>query len=63
MLTDFQNSFTDRFSSKYATKVSLTVPSHHTLNLLLQYLVKDQRRKTSENLKHASLSTINNKVV
>jgi len=27
MLTDFQNSFTDRFTGKYATK-SLTVPSH-----------------------------------
>ena len=26
MLTDFQRSFTDRFSSKYATKSSFTIP-------------------------------------
>jgi len=28
MLTDFQNLFTDRFSSQYATKASLTIPPH-----------------------------------
>ena len=28
MLTDFQNSFTDRFASKFATKSSLTIPPH-----------------------------------
>jgi len=28
MLTDFQNFFTDRFSSKYATKSSFTIPPH-----------------------------------
>jgi len=28
MLTDFQNSFTDRFSSKFATKCLLTILSH-----------------------------------
>ena len=28
MLTDFQNSFTDRLISKFATKSSLTIPTH-----------------------------------
>ena len=28
MLTAFQNSFTDRFASKFATKSSLTIPPH-----------------------------------
>ena len=28
MLTDFQIFFTDRFTSKYATKSSLTIPPH-----------------------------------
>jgi len=28
MLTDFQSSFTDRFTSKCATKSSLTISSH-----------------------------------
>jgi len=28
MLTDFQNSFTDRFISKYAIKMLLTIPPH-----------------------------------
>jgi len=28
MLTDFQNSFTDRFTSKFATKSLLTIPPH-----------------------------------
>jgi len=28
MLTDFQIIFTDRFTSKYATKSSLTIPPH-----------------------------------
>ena len=30
MLTDFQNFFTDRFASKYATKPLLTIPPHLT---------------------------------
>jgi len=51
MLSDFLIFFTDRYASKYATKPSL------------HYLVKHQHRKTSENLKHASLSMINHKVV
>jgi len=37
--------------------------SHHTLNVLLHYIVKHQYWKTRENLKHASLSTTNHKVV
>jgi len=28
MLTDFQNSFTDRFNSKFATKPLLIIPLH-----------------------------------
>jgi len=28
MLTDFQNFFSDRFVSKYATKSTLTIPPH-----------------------------------
>jgi len=28
MLTDFKNSFTDRFTSKFAVKLSLTIPPH-----------------------------------
>jgi len=59
----------DRFS-----KISLIVSlvsmqqnghklSHHTLNMLLHYLVKCQYRKTSEYLKHVSLSTTNHKVL
>jgi len=28
MLTDFQNSFTGRFTSKFATKCSLTITQH-----------------------------------
>jgi len=28
MLTYFQNFFTDRFLSKYATRASLTIPPH-----------------------------------
>jgi len=28
MSTDFQNAFTDRFTSKFATKSSLTIPAH-----------------------------------
>jgi len=27
-LTDFQNSFSERFNSKYATKSPLTIPPH-----------------------------------
>jgi len=61
MLTDFHILFTSRFTDKYATKSLLTI--HHTLNVSLHYLVKHQYRKTSENLKHPSLSTTKHKVV
>jgi len=27
-MTDFQNSFTDRYASKYESKPSLTIPPH-----------------------------------
>jgi len=39
MLTNFQNSFTYVFSSKLATK--LCHISHHTLDVSLHYLAKD----------------------
>jgi len=39
MLTDFQNSFTGRFSGKSATKNRIQI-SHHTLIMSLHYLVK-----------------------
>jgi len=38
MLTDFQNSFTKRLVNNFAIK--LLSSTHHTLDLLLQYLVK-----------------------
>ena len=57
MLTNFQNFFTDRYNSKYATKWSLII-AHHILNVSLH-----QYRKTSEHLKHASLSRTNHEVV
>ena len=64
MMTDFQNLFTNRFTSEYATKVSLIIPPQYcTLNVSLHYLVKHQYRKTIENLTHASLSTTDHKVV
>jgi len=43
MLIDFQNSFIDRFITKFATKPSLTIPP--TLNVSLHYLVKYQCSK------------------
>jgi len=42
MLTDFQNSFTDRFSGEFATNGYVF---HHTLNMSLDYLVKYQCSK------------------
>jgi len=42
MLTNFQNSFTDRFMRKFATKCWL---SHHILPVLLHYLIKYQCSK------------------
>jgi len=61
MLTDFQKNFTGIFTSKYATKQSLNVPSHlkHVAARPCKTLVSEN----SENLKHASLSTTNHKVV
>jgi len=59
MLTDFQIFFTGRFNSKYATKSSLTIPSH--LNGVAELPCETSVSENSENLMHASLSTTNHK--
>jgi len=63
MLTDFQNFFTDRFTSKYATKSSLglTIPPHlkHVAELPCETSISEN----SENLMHAALSITNHKVM
>jgi len=46
MLADFQIFFTVRFTSKYATKSSLTIPPH--LKGVLNYLVKHPYRKIAK---------------
>ena len=61
MLADYQNSFTDRFTSKYATKSSLTNPPH--LTCVPELPCETSVSENSENLMHASLSTTNHKVV
>jgi len=61
MLTDFPNFFTDRFTSKYATKSSLTIPLH--LTRVAELPCDTSVSENSENLMHASLSTTNHKVV
>jgi len=52
MLTDFQNSFSGRFISKFATKSSLSILPH-IKHVAMFHLVKHEYRKTSENMKHA----------
>jgi len=61
MLTDFQNFFNDRFTSKYATKSSLTIPPH--FKRVAELPCETSMSKSSGNLMHASLSTTNHKVV
>jgi len=61
MLTDFQNFFTDRFTSKYATKSSLSIPPH--LKRVTELPCEASVSENSENLMHASLSTTNHNVV
>jgi len=61
MFADFQNSFTGRFTSKYATKSSLSIPLH--LTCVPELPCKTSISENSENLMHASLSTTNHKVV
>ena len=61
MLTDFQFFFTDRFTGKYATKSSLTIPPH--LKGVAELPCKTSVSENSENLMHASLSTTNHKAV
>jgi len=57
----FSNFFNDRFNSKYETKPSLTFPSH--LTCVAELPCETSVSENSENLKHASLSTTNHKVV
>ena len=61
MLTDFQNFFTGRLNSKYATKSSLTIPLH--LTYVAELPCETSVSENIENLMHASLSTTNHKVV
>jgi len=57
----FSNFFTDRFISKYATRLSLTIPPH--LKAVAELPCETSVSENSENLMHASLSTTNHKVV
>ena len=59
MLTDFQNSVTDRLSSKFAIKSS-KYPT--TPDVLLHYLVKCECQKTGGDLKNAVCLMINHKI-
>jgi len=61
MLTNFQFFFTDRFTSKYATKSSLTIPPH--LKRVAELPRETSVSENSKNLMHASLSVTNHKVV
>ena len=61
-LTDFQNSFTDWLSDKFATNSCLNIPPH-TLNMLLHYLVKYEIQKTGGDLKCVLWLMINHKVI
>jgi len=61
MLTDFQIFLTDRFTSQYATKSTLTIPPH--LKGVAELACETSVSENSENLMHASLSTTNHKVV
>jgi len=58
---EFSKIFTDRFNSKYATKMSLTIPPH--LTCVAELPCEASVSENSENLTHASLSTTNHKVV
>jgi len=57
----FSNFFTDRFTSTYATKSSLTIPPH--LKGVAELPCETSVSENSENLMHASSSTTNHKVV
>jgi len=61
MLNDFQIFFTGRFTSKYATKSSITIPPH--LKGVAELPCETSVSENSENLMHALLSTTNHKVV
>ena len=56
MLIDFQIFFNGRFTSKYATKSSLTIPPH--LKGVAELPCETSVSENSENLMHASLSGI-----
>jgi len=51
MLTDFQNVFTDRFTSKYATKTSLIIPPH--LTCIAELPCETSLSENIENLMHS----------
>jgi len=55
MLTDFQNSFTVKLSSKNVMKDSLNIPPYASL----LYLVKCKCQESTNNLKQMSRITIN----
>jgi len=44
MLTDFQNSFTDRFTSKFATKPLLIIPPHLKCVTTLPYEISQFKK-------------------
>ena len=50
MLTDFQNSFTDRLSGKYATNSYLNIPPHRTYVATLS--LKYECQKIGGNVKY-----------
>jgi len=56
MLTDFQIFFTDRFTSKYETKSSLTIPPH--LKGVAELPCETSVSKNSENLMQTGISTV-----
>jgi len=51
MLTNFQNSFTDRLSGKFATKSYLNIPPHLTYVATLP--LKYEYQKIGGNVKYA----------
>ena len=57
MLTDFQNSFTIRFSSTNVIKQSLKIPSH--LKCIATLPCESKCQETTDNLKQISRLTIN----
>jgi len=57
MLTDFQNLFTDRFTSEYVTKLSLIIPPH-----LKRVAALPCETSISENYRKFDACIVNNKL-